>query len=338
MAFAPDPGYQALSKGLDIIQQPSEAEAGHQESLEKRIAEEWMPSSRNMTYMFKQKVSMLDNSGKPVLASTDSSNPWCALLEEVVSKAYGTLGKPEICPASTDAHYFQLQGLPAIGFSPMANTHFLLHDHNEVVAVGRFQNGGAFNVIPDSAEQRVEEVEHVVREEKLREAYELIEIYCELIAARLPMFESQKNCLIDLEEAVSSVIFARGPTNVQVPPNSSMANKAHVEAPPGPLPPDKPPNAEVPRRNYEFQDGPVNSNEQIARSSPRLEDSASTNVSANKATTSTTFHPETISSVIEWKCMGMIILRAGRTGICNLRVLPLQHRQLLNEQNEQASN
>ncbi|KAM5547460.1 hypothetical protein ABKV19_001782 [Rosa sericea] len=181
MDFGADPGYEAL--GLELKLQPSEAEAGRQESLGKHIAEEWVPSSRNMTYMpgqFKQKVSMLDNSGKPVLAATDSSNPWCALLEEVVSQAYGTLGKPEICPASTDTHYFQLQGLPAIGFSPMANTPILLHDHNEVVTVGRFQNGGAFSVIPDSAEQRVEEVEHVVREEKLREAYELIKIYCDI--------------------------------------------------------------------------------------------------------------------------------------------------------------
>ncbi|KAL3036328.1 hypothetical protein AAZX31_01G003900 [Glycine max] len=39
-------------------------------------------------------------------------------------------------------------------------------------------------------------------------AYDLVEIYCELIAARLPMIESQKNCPIDLKEAVSSVIFA----------------------------------------------------------------------------------------------------------------------------------
>ncbi|KAM5547459.1 putative secreted beta-glucosidase adg3 [Rosa sericea] len=245
-------------------------------------------------------------------------------------------------------------------------------------------------------------VEHVVREEKLRAAYELIEIYCELVAARLPMVESQKNCPIDLKEAVSSVIFAsprcadvpelmdirkhftakygkefvsaavelrpdsgvsrmlieklstkspdgptkmkilaaiaeehnvkwdpeafeekppedllngpntfgmasldsappppthdvRGPPIVQVPPNS-MASKAHVEPPSGPPPPDQPPNAQVPRRNYEYHDGPMNSNEQNARSSPRLEDSASTNVSANKATTSGKFHPETTSS------------------------------------------
>ncbi|KAM7256685.1 hypothetical protein ACFE04_012426 [Oxalis oulophora] len=51
-------------------------------------------------------------------------------------------------------------------------------------------------------------VEHVVREEKMIGAYELIEIYCELIVARLPMIESQKTCPIDLKEAIASVIFA----------------------------------------------------------------------------------------------------------------------------------
>ncbi|XP_050218077.1 uncharacterized protein LOC126668897 [Mercurialis annua] len=51
-------------------------------------------------------------------------------------------------------------------------------------------------------------VEHVVREEKTMAAYDLIEIYCELIVARLPIIESQKNCPIDLKEAISSVIFA----------------------------------------------------------------------------------------------------------------------------------
>ncbi|KAI4379995.1 hypothetical protein MLD38_006229 [Melastoma candidum] len=51
-------------------------------------------------------------------------------------------------------------------------------------------------------------VEHVVREEKTMGAYELIEIYCELIAARLPIIESQKNCPIDLKEAIASVVFA----------------------------------------------------------------------------------------------------------------------------------
>ncbi|KAK4753995.1 hypothetical protein SAY87_002099 [Trapa incisa] len=52
------------------------------------------------------------------------------------------------------------------------------------------------------------QVEHVDREEKMMAACELIEIFCELIAIHLPMIESQKNCPVDMKEAVSSVIFA----------------------------------------------------------------------------------------------------------------------------------
>ncbi|XP_044480095.1 uncharacterized protein LOC123206884 isoform X2 [Mangifera indica] len=51
-------------------------------------------------------------------------------------------------------------------------------------------------------------VEHLVREEKTMAAYDLLGIYCELIVERLPIIESQKNCPIDLKEAISSVIFA----------------------------------------------------------------------------------------------------------------------------------
>ncbi|GAB2292485.1 hypothetical protein Dimus_026721 [Dionaea muscipula] len=51
-------------------------------------------------------------------------------------------------------------------------------------------------------------VEHVIREEKTMAAYDLIEIYCELVVARLPMVESQKNCPIDLKEAITSILFA----------------------------------------------------------------------------------------------------------------------------------
>ncbi|CAN6685065.1 unnamed protein product [Malus baccata var. baccata] len=139
--------------GFVMNMQPSEAEAGFdirvppiadQESLEKRIAEEWAPTSRNMTFrhgQFKQKVSVLDKSGKPILTATDSSNPWWALLEDAVKKANGKLGKPEIFPASTDARYFRNLGLPAIGFSPMANTPILLHDHNEFLNKDEYLKG-----------------------------------------------------------------------------------------------------------------------------------------------------------------------------------------------------
>ncbi|OWM80517.1 hypothetical protein CDL15_Pgr019797 [Punica granatum] len=136
--------------GFVMNLQPSEAEAGFDirvpptadpEVLERRIAEEWAPISRNMTYEFKQKATVHNKNGKPMLTATDSSNPWWGLMEEAVRKANGKLGKPEIFPAATDSRYFRLLGLPAIGFSPMANTPILLHDHNEFLHKDEYLKG-----------------------------------------------------------------------------------------------------------------------------------------------------------------------------------------------------
>ncbi|CAM0911981.1 unnamed protein product [Alopecurus aequalis] len=127
--------------GFVMNLQPSEAEVGidirippsaHTEALERCLVEEWAPASRNLTFEFKQKDSVLDNFGKPAMSTADSSNPWWPVFEEAVKRAGGKLGKPEIFPASTDARYFREVGIPAFGFSPMANTPILLHDHNEV--------------------------------------------------------------------------------------------------------------------------------------------------------------------------------------------------------------
>ncbi|KAL0386802.1 UNVERIFIED_CONTAM: Aminoacylase-1 [Sesamum radiatum] len=136
--------------GFVMNLQPSEAQAGFDirvpptadvASLERRIAEEWAPATRNMTFEFKQRVSTYDKFGKPVLTAFDSSNPWWALLEDAIKNASGKLGKPEIFPASTDARYFRELGLPAIGFSPMANTPILLHDHNEFLNKNEYLRG-----------------------------------------------------------------------------------------------------------------------------------------------------------------------------------------------------
>lgn len=133
--------------GFVMNMQPSEAEVGFdirvpptvdEASLERRIAEEWAPRSRNMTFEVKQKVSVYDKFGKPVITATDESNHWWPLLEEAITKAGRKLGKPEIAPASTDARYYRDRGLPALGFSPMANTPILLHDHNEVASLSLF--------------------------------------------------------------------------------------------------------------------------------------------------------------------------------------------------------
>nr|XP_010932091.1 aminoacylase-1 [Elaeis guineensis] len=136
--------------GFVMNLQPSEAEVGldirvppnaNTEALERRIAEEWAPSSRNLTFEFKHKVSVHDMFGKPAITPADNSNPWWMLLEAAVKKANGKLGKPEIFPASTDARFFRERGIPAFGFSPMANTPILLHDHNEFLNKHEYLKG-----------------------------------------------------------------------------------------------------------------------------------------------------------------------------------------------------
>ncbi|XP_059631461.1 uncharacterized protein LOC132274238 [Cornus florida] len=51
-------------------------------------------------------------------------------------------------------------------------------------------------------------VEHIIREEKMIAAQEIIELFCELITARLLIIETQRECPLDLKEAISSVCFA----------------------------------------------------------------------------------------------------------------------------------
>jgi len=51
-------------------------------------------------------------------------------------------------------------------------------------------------------------VEHILREQNIMAAYDLIELFCESIVARLQIIESQRQCPVDLREALSSLIFA----------------------------------------------------------------------------------------------------------------------------------
>ncbi|KAI5002541.1 hypothetical protein ZWY2020_027191 [Hordeum vulgare] len=51
-------------------------------------------------------------------------------------------------------------------------------------------------------------VEHIIREENMLAAQEILELFCELVAVRLPLIEAQKECPIDLKEAISSICFA----------------------------------------------------------------------------------------------------------------------------------
>ncbi|XP_043689724.1 IST1-like protein [Telopea speciosissima] len=51
-------------------------------------------------------------------------------------------------------------------------------------------------------------VEHIIREENMMAAQEIVELFCELITVRLPIIETQRECPLDLKEAISSVCFA----------------------------------------------------------------------------------------------------------------------------------
>ncbi|KAK9091283.1 hypothetical protein Sjap_024460 [Stephania japonica] len=51
-------------------------------------------------------------------------------------------------------------------------------------------------------------VEHLVREMNMLAAYDILELFCEFVYARVPILETQKECPKELQEAITSIIFA----------------------------------------------------------------------------------------------------------------------------------
>ncbi|KAI4307289.1 hypothetical protein L6164_030493 [Bauhinia variegata] len=126
--------------GFVMNVQPSEAEAGFDlrltpttdpDELKRRIAEEWAPATRNMSYEIKETGPIRDNMGRPLMTATNDSNPWWLVFKQAITSAGEKLAKPEILSSTTDARYMRQTGVPVLGFSPMKNTPILLHDHNE---------------------------------------------------------------------------------------------------------------------------------------------------------------------------------------------------------------
>jgi len=67
-------------------------------------------------------------------------SPWWGVLEDVIATT-GKALEPEIFPAATDSRFLRSLGIPAYGFSPMANSPILLHEHNEYIDEGVFLEG-----------------------------------------------------------------------------------------------------------------------------------------------------------------------------------------------------
>ncbi|KAJ9146324.1 hypothetical protein P3X46_028604 [Hevea brasiliensis] len=136
--------------GFVMNMRPSEAEAGFDlrlpptadpDLIKKRIAEEWAPAIRNMTYEIIEKGPIRDHMGRPLMTAADDSNPWWAVFRQAIAAAGGKLAKPEILSSTTDARFIRQLGIPAFGFSPMTNTPILLHDHNEFLKDTVFLKG-----------------------------------------------------------------------------------------------------------------------------------------------------------------------------------------------------
>ncbi|KAJ0564867.1 putative N-acyl-aliphatic-L-amino acid amidohydrolase [Helianthus annuus] len=130
--------------------QPSEAEAGYNirlpptadpDLLKKRIADEWAPATRNMSYHIVEKGPLRDYKGRPLITATNDSNPWWTVFKNAVEACGGKLSKPEILASTTDARYMRVRGIPSLGFSPMKNTPILLHEHNEFLKDAVFLEG-----------------------------------------------------------------------------------------------------------------------------------------------------------------------------------------------------
>ncbi|MCL7030401.1 hypothetical protein MKW94_028999, partial [Papaver nudicaule] len=51
-------------------------------------------------------------------------------------------------------------------------------------------------------------VEHIIREENMMAAQEILELFSELVVVRLPIIETQRECPLDLKEAISTICFA----------------------------------------------------------------------------------------------------------------------------------
>ncbi|KAI3693544.1 hypothetical protein L1987_76489 [Smallanthus sonchifolius] len=141
----------ASSDGKFVMNmQPSEAEAGYDvrlpptvdpDLLKKRIADEWAPATRNMSYHIVEKGPLRDYMGRPLVTATNDSNPWWMVFKHAVEACGGKLSKPEILSSTTDARYMRVRGIPSLGFSPMKNTPILLHDHNEFLKDTVFLEG-----------------------------------------------------------------------------------------------------------------------------------------------------------------------------------------------------
>lgn len=128
---------------LNVI--PTEFEAGFDVRISPNVAtsefkaklDEWC-AAEGLSWSFAPWTAPLHDH---FLTDTDrTTNPFWGVFEDACVSA-GCRVEREIFPAGTDSRFLRALGVQAVGFSPMANSPILLHEHNEALSVATFLRG-----------------------------------------------------------------------------------------------------------------------------------------------------------------------------------------------------
>nr|CAD7393803.1 unnamed protein product [Timema cristinae] len=95
----------------------------------------WCESAGPGTY-----VSYEDKPTNSGLTHLDTCNPWWLTFRDEC-QAMNIELNPMICPGITDARHYRKVGLPALGFSPINNTPYLVHEADEFLNRKIFLDG-----------------------------------------------------------------------------------------------------------------------------------------------------------------------------------------------------
>lgn len=88
--------------------------------------------------------------------------------------------------------------------------------NNKKSAAVKSQKREIAKLLGDQKEEKARiTVEHVIREDFLIEAQELLELLCELVHERLKQIASQKECPLELKEAVCSLIWCATKVDIE---------------------------------------------------------------------------------------------------------------------------
>ena len=131
--------------GFDVRISPTLATSSFKERLDEWCAEEGLSWSFApwTTPFHGHCLTEADREASPFYGIFEDA---CATVQSLSSSEQGEEKKGmrverEIFPAATDSRFLRELGIQAIGFSPMASTPVLLHEHNEALSVSTFMHG-----------------------------------------------------------------------------------------------------------------------------------------------------------------------------------------------------